>query len=191
MHLSRIEFLGRTATFAPYFMENKLVSVSVKFLSVALGTAILASFNSEFANAEHDLYVTSGVLRVDDENATLDGFVGRLGWHFSDHFGVEGEFAVSTGEDQQGFARVELADTYAAFVTARIEPVPELQLAVRTGLISTGVEVTAPEFSSSIEQNSAAVGGYAQWFLTEHLGLRAGYTYSKSDTFELSAIWKF
>ena len=85
------------------------------------------------AAAERAFYVGGSVTQIDDSDFKLDGFTTRLGWNFSKNFGVEGEATLSTGEDQQGAATFELADTYAIFGTARISPSEELELVFRTG----------------------------------------------------------
>ena len=143
------------------------------------------------AAAERAFYVGGSVTQIDDNDFKLDGFTTRLGWNFSKNFGVEGEATFSTGEDQQGAATFELADTYAIFGTARISPSEELELVFRTGLIDTGVDIRAPGFSDSEKRRSAAVGLHANWFLTDQIGLRGGYTYSKSNALELGVVWRF
>ncbi|MEL6857930.1 MAG: porin family protein [Pseudomonadota bacterium] len=161
-------------------------------LAFAVMTTLgLTLIGSASAHADQDFYIGGSVVQINDDDFELDGFTSRVGWNFSNHFGVEGEATFATGEDQQRIVAFELSDTYAVFATARIAPLDTLDLVFRTGLIDTGVDISAPNFSDTEKRRSAAVGVHANWYLGSQIGVRSGYTYSKSDTFELGLFWRF
>ncbi|MEM9840270.1 MAG: porin family protein [Pseudomonadota bacterium] len=143
------------------------------------------------ATAETNYYLGGDIIRVADEDFDLDGFTGRIGWNFTDHLGVEGEYTWSTGEDQQGQATFELGKTYSIFGTARNALNENVELFARVGLINSDVDVRTPAGNFTESENSFAAGVGVNLFVTDHLGFRVGYTRAKSDIFGGGVIWRF
>ena len=163
----------------------------------AAGTLAVAGLIAAPAHAESDDdkngYVNAAITRISDKQFDLDAFTLRTGYNFSDNFGVEGEVSLPTGTDDQEFVTIELDRVLAIFLTARINPTDRFELFARAGLIDSRVDVRIPAQNDAFEvdQRSAAVGGGVKVFFTDGLGLRAGYTYAESDTFDVGIEWRF
>jgi len=171
------------------------------FCSTPLRIALIAVFLApSIAVAQTDdeedgakVYVNGAITRISDDQFDLDAFTGRLGWNIDDDFGVEAEISLPTGEDNQDFVTFELDRSVAIFATARIEPTDGLEIFARTGLVDSRVNVAIPSQQSTfdVEQRSAAIGAGAKWYFSRNLGIRAGYTYAKSEAIDIGLEWRF
>ncbi|MEL7189672.1 MAG: outer membrane beta-barrel protein [Pseudomonadota bacterium] len=179
-------------------MQSNKISVQPSLVRLAFCGA-LASAALPLAAQEADeptvrsVYVNGAITRISDQEFDLDAFTARVGWNMSKNFGLEAEISLPTGEDNQQFSTFELDRSIGIFPMVRAEPAKNLEIFARAGLIDARVDVEIPSQQSTFEvsQRSAAIGAGAKWYLTRNLGVRAGYTYAKSDAVDVGIEWRF
>ncbi|MEL6687313.1 MAG: outer membrane beta-barrel protein [Pseudomonadota bacterium] len=169
------------------------MSAVARCVAIILSAGLISTTGESEAYAAEGTYLNGSITRIDDDRFDLDAFTTRAGWNFSKYFGVEGELSLPTGEDQQGFTTFELSHVLGVFGTARLELSDSFELFARTGLIDSQVDVRidVQNEAFTVDQNSAAIGAGVNWFPTKNFGMRAGYTYAKSDTFDAGIVIRF
>ena len=176
-----------------FLWSNKLKNLTLKYATIMTVIAASSLYAAVPAHAEDSFYINGGVTRIDSDDFKLDAFTARAGWNFSKYFGVEGELSLPTGEDQQQFTTFELDRAYGIFGTARVDLSDQFELFARGGLVDSKVDVRIPVQNTDfdVSQNSGAIGAGVNFFVTDNLGFRADYTWTKSDTYNVGVVWRF
>lgn len=131
------------------------------------------------------------VLSVDAEELDADiGMVtARIGAKFTDNFGLEGEANIGAAKDTVEVlgvpVDVEVKSLMAAYVVGFVPLGDQFEVLGRVGLGTMKVEAEAEGFSVSETDEGLLFGVGAQFFPTEHHGIRLDYTGSDSD----AGIW--
>lgn len=162
----------------------------MKFLKIALATAAMAGFASTASAQDSGTYVNVGVKTYEFDTYNV---LGRLGYNFSENFGVEAEGSFGViGNDELG-VDVDTKWDLGAYVVGRIPVSDQFDLFARAGYSTVNVEV---EGLGDADIDGFAVGGGIQYNFDANNGFRLGYTYNEgddlgADVIDLSYVRKF
>ena len=169
----------------------------MKFLKIALATAAVAGFASTAASQDSGVYVNAGVKTYEFDTYNI---LGRVGYNFSENFGVEaeGSFGIS-GDSETVFGEEVDFDTnwdLGAYVVGRYPVTENFDFFARAGYTTVEVEVSSGNVSDTEDLDGFAVGGGVQYNWDEQNGVRLGYTYNdgdgaSADVIDLSYVRKF
>jgi len=162
----------------------------MKFLKTALVMTALAGFTSTAAAQDSGTYVNLGVKTYEFDTYNI---LGRVGYNFSENFGIEGEGSFGViGNDDAGID-VDTRWDLGAYVIGRLPVSEQFDLFARAGYSTVNIDV---EGLGDIDADGFAVGGGIQYNLDDQNGLRLGYTYNdgdglNADVIDLSYVRKF
>lgn len=162
----------------------------MKFLKIALATAAIAGFASTASAQDTGTYVNLGVKTYEFDTYNI---LGRLGYNFSENFGVEAEGSFGIiGNDDAGID-VDTRWDLGAYVIGRIPVSEQFDLFARAGYATVNIDV---EGLGDIDVDGFAVGGGIQYNFDGQNGVRLGYTYNdgdglNADVIDLSYVRKF
>ena len=162
----------------------------MKFLKIALATAAMAGFASTASAQDSGAYVNVGVKTYEFDTYNV---LGRLGYNFSENFGVEAEGSFGViGNDDAGID-VDTKWDLGAYVVGRIPVSEQFDLFARAGYTNVNVEVNGV---GDANFDGFAVGGGIQYNFDAQNGFRLGYTYNEgdgldADVIDLSYVRKF
>ena len=169
----------------------------MKFLKIALATAVLSSFASAASAQDTGTYVNVGVKTYEFDTYNI---LGRVGYNFSENFGVEaeGSFGIA-GDSFDDFGDEIDVDTnwdLGAYIVGRYPVTESFDIFARAGYSTVEVEVSSGNLSESENFDGFAVGGGVQYNWDEQNGVRLGYTYNdgdgaSADVIDLSYVRKF
>ena len=168
-----------------------------------LKTAIAAIAVLGFAGAAHaqdgQAYVNVGVDTLEFDQY---GIGGKLGYQFSDYFGVEAQGSIGIIDDEVtlGGTTVDVGYDYliGGFATGTLPLGESVDLIGRVGYYAAEVsaEVTAGGIGASDDEDGFAFGAGLQYMWDDLNGVRADYTYldgdgGHADAVSLSYVRKF
>jgi len=147
----------------------------MKFLKTALAMAAMTGFVSTAAAQDTGAYINLGVDAVEFDAYTISG---KLGYKFTENFGIEGQAGFGIIDDDTLGVDVGVDSTFGGFLIASFPASENFDLFVRGGYHFT--QIGAGNFS--VDTDGFAVGGGGQYFFTENDGVRLEYTYFDVDT---------
>ena len=169
----------------------------MKFLKIALATAVLTGFASTATAQDSGIYGNVGVKTYEFDTYNV---LGRLGYNFSEYLGVEaeGSFGVS-GTSETAFGQEVDIDTnwdFGAYLISRWGVTDNFDIFLRGGYSVVEIEASAGGISDSENFDGFAVGGGVQYNWDGQNGVRLGYTYNDvdgggADVIDLSYVRKF
>jgi len=169
----------------------------MKFLKIALATAVMTGFASTASAQDSGTYVNLGVKTYEFDTYNI---LGRVGYNFTENFGVEaeGSFGI-VGESETVFGEEVDFDTrwdLGAYLVGRLPVSENFDLFARVGYSNVNVEVSSGNQSESANLDGFAAGGGIQYNWDELNGVRLGYTYNdgdgaSADVIDLSYVRKF
>ena len=158
---------------------TKLIAASLLALTVA---------TPAFANDAGQAYVNLGAIKYDVDSSPI-GILGRVGYNFSENFGIEGEgsFGITKVTEAALGATGELKvnHNFGGYVIARVPVSDTFDFFARAGYATTKISVDVTTNGTNIDV-SGSVDGIAggvglQYNFTDNDGLRFDYTYMDAD----------
>ena len=137
----------------------------MKFLKIALVATAVSTFAASAQAQDSNVYINAGVQTLEFETVSL---VGRLGYNFSEYFGVEGEGAFGVSESDG----IENTYNLGAFLTARYPVSDSFDFFGRLGYEAIRLEDDFDEETF----DGFAFGGGLQYNFGDANGVRVGYT---------------
>lgn len=149
----------------------------MKLVKFAIATTALFGFTTAAQAQDSNTYAA---VSIDSFEFDSYGLSARLGYNFSENFGVEGQAGFGVIDDKETFGNVEIKtgiDTYfAGFVTGRAPVADKFELIGRLGYYSASATASGGGFSESADVDGFAVGVGGIFALNETGGIRAEYT---------------
>ena len=158
----------------------------MKFLKIALVASAISAFAVSAQAQDSSVYINAGVQTYEFDTYNI---VGRLGYNFTENFGVEGEGSFGISGDEIDGVDVDTDWSLGAYLVGRYPVSEQFDLFVRGGY--TAVRVEAEGFGDSFEDtvDGFAIGGGIQYNFDANNGVRLGYTYNDGDDgFEADVI---
>ena len=146
---------------------------------------------------EGDAYVNVGVDTLEFDSY---GIGGKVGYQFTDYFGVEGQGSVGIIDDEQTIGNIEVDIGYdylvSGFGVATLPLSDGFELLGRVGYYYAEVSAEAAGTSVSDDEDGLAFGVGGQYMWDKMNGIRADYTYldgdgGHADVASLSYVRKF
>lgn len=173
----------------------------MKTLKITAAALLMAGFASSAMAQDSNTYVNIGVNTFEFDTYSIQG---KVGYNFSEYFGVEGQAGFGVVSDKEEFQGVEIKTKVdydlGVFGVARFPLSEGLEVLGRVGYYYAEVGVKG-SFQGQTESESAnfdglAFGGGLQYMWDELNGLRGEYTYvdgdgGHADTFAVSYVRKF
>ena len=173
-------------------MKTLLIATAAVAATLAIGSA---------ANAQDvgKVYGSLGYQQTDNDktDSKLGSVNARVGTKITPHFGVEGEAAFGTNDDNGVGGNYKLTNKAAVYGVGYLPVSPSFDLIGRVGVSDT--DLKAPAIAGKMEQGTAldyGVGG--QYHINPEYAVRADYTRSdftgdkgNADTATLSLVRKF
>jgi len=170
----------------------------MKTLKITVAALAIAGFATAAQAQDGNTYGAIGVTSYDFD---AYGIEGKLGYNFTEYFGVEGQgaFGVSGNEETVGGVTFEGDIDYnvAGFGVVRFPASENFDVFARAGYHSTGISIEANNVEVSADTDGFAVGAGGQYFWDGLNGVRGEYTYldgdsgTSLDTYTLSYVRKF
>lgn len=147
----------------------------MNFLNGAIAAAVLSTFAVSAQAQDSNTYINAGVQTFEGDTWNI---VGRVGYNFSENFGVEGEASVGViGTDEDGFD-VSTPYSFGGFLIGRYPVSDKFEFFGRVGYSATNFDVDG---AGDITLDGIAVGGGIQYNLDDVSGIRLGYTAADVD----------
>jgi len=169
----------------------------MNILKTVLATLAVSAFASTASAQDSGVYGNIGVKTYEFDTYNI---LGRLGYNFSENFGVEAEGSFGIiGEDEDLLGtEVEFDTTWdlGGYVVGRLPVTEQFDLFARAGYSTVRIKVSSGNESESENFDGFAVGGGVQYNWDEQNGVRLGYTYNdgdgaSADVIDLSYVRKF
>ena len=160
----------------------------MKFLKAALAATAMTAFAVSAQAQDSNTYINVGVQSYEFDVYNL---AGRVGYNFSENFGVEGE--ASIGVSSKDGAKIK--NSFGGYLVGRVPVSDQLDLFARAGYVSLNFSCDDCE-GLSANDDGFAVGGGIQYNLDDQNGVRLGYTYNEGDVasgdvFDIAYVRKF
>jgi outer membrane immunogenic protein len=127
-------------------------------------------------------YVNGGYNHLQSGRINTGTVQGRVGYHVTPNFAVEGEAGLGGVTDTVGAAKLRTRGTLGAFAVATAPVAERFSVIGRAGYVQTWAEAKALGVKTERDDGSFAVGVGGQYMLDEANGIRADYTrYTKDD----------
>lgn len=164
----------------------------MKLTKFAVATIAALTITGAASAQDSNTYGAIGVTSYDFDYYGLDG---KVGYNFTENFGVEGQGVLGLTSKTEAGVDVKVDYTIGAFATARMPLNDQFDVFVRAGYHSTSVSAEANGISASTTASGYALGGGAQFNLDATNGIRAEYTVLDDngglDTFTVSYVRNF
>ena len=173
----------------------------MKFLKAALAATAVTAFATSVQAQEASPYINVGVQSYEFD---FHNVVGRVGYNFSENFGIEAEASFAVSGEKEEFEGVEVETTisssFAAYLVGRYPVSEQFDLFGRVGYASITGKFTAKgngfDESDSGTADGFGIGGGVQFNLDDSNGIRLGYTTlegdgASGDVFDLVYVRKF
>lgn len=145
----------------------------MKFLKMALATTAIAAFASTASAQDSGAYVNIGVDAIEFDAYTASV---KLGYNFTEYFGVEGQAGFGIIDQEVGNVDVGVDNTFAGFGIARFPVSESFELFARVGYHATKFGVSGA-ISGDLDTDGLAAGVGGQYFYNGGPnGLRVEYT---------------
>lgn len=173
-----------------YNKEN----TGMKFLQTSLAAMAMAATSmsaeaQDTSTQESDVYLNVGVQSF---GAELYNIVGRVGYNFSDNFGVEGEGSfgvIGSSDDFLGETlEVDAEYSFAGYLVGRLPVSKRFDLFARAGYTTVNFEFSIDTQSESLNVDGFVIGGGFQYNFDEQNAVRLGYRYFDTDGIESDGI---
>lgn len=164
----------------------------MKKLALVSAAAALSMMGA--ANAE--TYTAIGYTHVQDDDS-VGGVTGRLGYRMENNFGIEGELTVGTNSEDVGGVKIELDQGYGLYGVGFLPLGENTDLFGRVGYVNYEVSGSIGFISASVDVSGIGFGGGIQHFFGGgNFGVRAEYTRAEGndgglDMFGVSGVVKF
>jgi len=170
----------------------------MKFLKIALATTALVGFASTASAQDSGAYVNIGVDAIEFDAYTASV---KLGYNFTDFFGVEGQAGFGIIDQEVGTVDVGVDNQFAGFGVVRFPTGENFEIFARLGYHATKFGVSGA-VSGDLDTDGFAGGVGGQYFFNGGSnGLRVEYTYldigsnegnlGGGDVFSASYVRKF
>jgi outer membrane immunogenic protein len=172
----------------------------MKFAKIAAATAAISLFSGTAMAQDTGAYVGLGVDAVEFDSYNLSA---KVGYNFSEFFGVEAQGGFGVIDDEVDLGGGQTADigidTYiSGFLTGTFPASEQFDLIGRVGYYYANAEASAGNLSVSedIDGFAAGLGGQFNFGTDYKSGIRAEYTYldgdgDGGDLYTVSYIRKF
>lgn len=157
----------------------------MNFAKIAAATAAIALLSGTAMAQDTGAYVGVGVDAVEFDSYNVSA---KVGYNFSEFFGVESQGGFGVIDDEETFGGVTAkagVDYYlSAFVTGRIPASESFELIGRVGYYfgEIGGSVGNTSATADIDGFAAGVGGQFNFGADKKSGIRAEYTYLDADS---------
>jgi outer membrane immunogenic protein len=143
--------------------------------AIMAAVAAAALFAAPGMASAQNWYAGAGYTQYDfsDADAEVGGITGRVGYNFTQNFGVEGEATFGVDDDDG----VELDNAVGAYAVGRIPLGNTFGLHGRVGY--QNIELDTP--TGGVEDDGVSYGAGVSWQATPGLGIRADYTRFEGD----------
>jgi len=151
----------------------------MKFLKIALATAVIAGFASTAAAQDSGIYVNAGVdaYEFDFYTASI-----KVGYDFNDYIGIEGQAGFGIGDQDIDGIDVGVDNTFAGFGVLSFPVNQDIDLFARVGYHSTQFGFSGA-ISADLDTDGLAAGVGGQYFFNGgQNGLRVEYTLKDIDS---------
>ncbi len=173
-------------------MKKLFVSTVVAGLLVS-GAAFAQDAGAVYGNLG---YTHTTVDVTGGKDATFKGLTGRLGYQFSENFGVEGEATFSIDDDKVNISgtqvAVKLKNQFAAYLTGTLPVSEQFGLHARLGYAYSKLEGKAGNVKADADAKGFAYGVGASYMFDDKNGLRGDYTrVEDSNNWTVAYVRKF
>lgn len=170
----------------------------MKFLKIALATTALVGFASTASAQDTGAYVNLGVDAIEFDAYTASV---KLGYNFTEYFGVEGQAGFGIIDEEVGNLDIGVDNTFAGFGVVRFPAGNNFEIFGRLGYHATKFGVDGA-VNGDLDTDGFAAGVGGQYFFNGgQNGLRVEYTYldigsnqgnlGGGDVFSASYVRKF
>ncbi len=173
----------------------------MKFLKTTVAALAITGFAGQAMAQDTGAYVNVGIDAVEFDSYNLSG---KLGYNFTEYFGVEGQAAFGIIDDEVEGVDIGIDNSFAAFGTLRFPASETVELFARGGYHFTQVGGSIDGIGASVDTDGFAAGVGGQYFFTPTDGVRLEYTYydlnvdddltddsGSADVFSVSYVRKF
>jgi opacity protein-like surface antigen len=161
----------------------------MKFLKATLVATAISAFATSAQAQDSGAYVNLGVQTYEFDTWNL---LGRVGYNFSENFGVEADAGLGVADTTVDGFDVSTPFNFGGYLVARYPVSQQFEIFGRVGYASTKFEVE----DESATFDGIAYGGGIQYNFDEANGLRLGYTANDvdvgtADVLDLTYVRKF
>lgn len=157
----------------------------MKFLKIAIAATAISAFAASAQAQDSNTYINLGAQTYEFDTYNV---VGRVGYNFTENFGVEGEGSFGIiGEEEAGFD-VDTKWSLGGYLVGRVPVSEQFDLFARAGYTTVNVEVEFDGENADENFDGFAIGGGLQYNFDEFNGVRLGYTYNDGDGIEADVI---
>jgi len=159
----------------------------MKFLKAALAATALTAFAASAQAQDSNVYINAGVQTFEFDTYNV---VGRVGYNFTENFGIEGEGSIGVvGEDEtETRFGVDTKWSLGGFLVARAPVTEQVDLFARAGYTTVNIEVEGFGETEDVNADGFGIGGGIQYNFDAQNGVRLGYTYVDGDGLEADVI---
>ena len=169
----------------------------MNFIKTAIAATALVGFAGAAQAQDGNAY---GAIGVSSYEFDMYGVEAKLGYNFTDYFGVEGQAGVGIISDKETIAGTEfkssVSHNFAGFGVVRIPASEQFDLFARAGYHTTRVKASSGGISASASDDGFAFGGGGQFNVNDRDGVRLEYTNydfdgGNADVYTVSFVRKF
>lgn len=156
----------------------------MKFLKTTAVILAIAGFSSQAMAQDTGTYVNAGVDLVSGEDFTSYNISAKLGYNFTEFFGVEGQAAFGVINDtiediDPDFDDIDVGvdSSFGGFGVVRFPASESFDIFARAGYHFTQIGAGTDGVGASVDTDGFAAGAGGQYFFTANDGIRFEYTY--------------
>jgi opacity protein-like surface antigen len=154
----------------------------------AVSAAALAASPATAQTATSNWYANLGYTHYDTDRGDLGGVTGRLGYHFNQYLGAEGEYTTGVSDDRFG----KLHDAWGVYGVVSAPIASSLSVFGRAGYQE--INIDGRNGATDSDGQGLGYGAGLQWQATPGLGVRGEYTRltdADADTWSLAGVINF